>query len=196
MALVELDGCLITHEHKDHSKYAKDIIKYCPIYTSGGTLSKLELGRYAYKAVVIQAHLITEIGSFMVVPFETQHDAIEPLGFVIYSKETKENLLFATDTYYIKPRFNSLDYIMVECNYSKAILQANIDKGLIPEAMAKRLWSSHFELENVKDFLRAADLTLTKKIYLLHLSDGNSNADLFKTEIMKLTGKPVEICEA
>ncbi|WP_454055620.1 hypothetical protein [Clostridium sp. Marseille-Q7071] len=39
---------------------------------------------------------------------------------------------------------------------------------------------SHFELENVKDFLRATDLKEVKEIILIHLSDGNSNSAEFK----------------
>ena len=83
---------------------------------------------------------------------------------------------------------------MIECNYSTELLKKNITKGL-PEFVAKRLFESHFELENVKKFLEAQDLTTVKEIYLLHLSDGNSDAKLFKSEIQKLTGKLVYICD-
>ena len=48
-------------------------------------------------------------------------------------------------------------------------------------------------LENVKDILKANDLSKVNEIYLIHLSDGNSNAEQFKREIQELTGKPVYI---
>lgn len=194
--LSDLDGCLISHEHQDHSKYAKDIIKYTGIWTSAGTLSSLDLGPYDYRATVARPGETYKIGSFLVVPFETQHDAKEPLGFLVYSTATEEKLLFATDTYYIKNRFQDLNYIMIECNYASDILKANIDSGKIPKAVAKRLFESHFELENVKKFLQAQDLTTVKAIYLLHMSDGNSDAARFKKEIQELTGVPTYICDA
>lgn len=194
--LSDLAGCLISHEHRDHSKYAKEIIKYMGIWTSAGTLSELDLGPYDYRATVARPGETYKIGSFLVVPFETQHDAKEPLGFLVYSTATEEKLLFATDTYYIKNRFQDLNYIMIECNYSAEILKANIDAGKIPKAVAKRLFESHFELENVKKFLQAQDLTTVKAIYLLHMSDGNSDSARFKKEIQELTGVPTYICDA
>jgi phosphoribosyl 1,2-cyclic phosphodiesterase len=48
-------------------------------------------------------------------------------------------------------------------------------------------------LKTVKDMLRANDLSQVKEIHLLHLSDRNSSAKLFKKEIQELTGKPVYI---
>ena len=53
--------------------------------------------------------------------------------------------------------------------------------------------TSHFSLENVKDFLRANDLSRVQEVWLLHLSDGNSDAERFKKEIMEVVGRPVYI---
>jgi phosphoribosyl 1,2-cyclic phosphodiesterase len=54
---------------------------------------------------------------------------------------------------------------------------------------------SHFSLENVKEFLKANDLSRVRQIWLLHLSDGNSDAELFKQEIEKLTGKLIFVAQ-
>lgn len=194
--LSDLDGCLISHEHLDHSKYAKEIIKYTGIWASEGTLSTIDLGPYDYRATEVKAGQSYKVGAFTVVPFDVQHDATEPLGFLVYSHHLNEKILFATDTYYIKNRFKGLTHIMVECNYSKEILMKNIEAGKIPKVVAKRLFESHFELENVKKFLKAQDLSTVKEIYLLHLSDGNSNAARFRREIQELTGVPTYICDA
>jgi len=82
---------------------------------------------------------------------------------------------------------------MVECNYSMDILNENIRTGKIPAVMKKRLLQSHFSLDNVKGFLKANDLSQVKEIWLLHLSDSNSNTERFKREIQELTGKPVYV---
>jgi phosphoribosyl 1,2-cyclic phosphodiesterase len=71
------------------------------------------------------------------------------------------------------------------------ILNKNVDAGVIDKGRKKRLMRSHFSLENVKEFLLANDLTNVQEIWLLHLSDTNSDADLFKKEIQELTGKLV-----
>jgi phosphoribosyl 1,2-cyclic phosphodiesterase len=194
--LNEIDGCLITHEHKDHSGYAKEIIKYTGVYASKGTLSKTDVSPYEYRTTEIKSGKPFKINTFTIVPFETEHDAEEPLGYLIKSSATDKKLLFATDTYYIKNQFKGLNIIAVECNYASDILKANVDAGRIPKVVARRLFESHFELENVKKFLMAQDLSTVEAIYLLHLSDGNSDAKRFKKEIMELTGKIVYVCES
>lgn len=192
--LTELNGCLITHEHKDHSSSAEKLLRYCHIFASKGTLEELSIESYKYKQHEIKHNQALRIGTFAVIGFNVQHDAKEPLGYLIYSEATKEKLLFATDTFYIQSKFAKLNYIMIECNYAKEILKRNIDGGKIPKVVANRLFSSHFELENVKEFLKANDLSQVKAIYLMHLSDGNSDEIRFKHEIMALTGKPVIVC--
>jgi len=67
------------------------------------------------------------------------------------------------------------------------------EAGLVPPALKKRILKSHFSLENVKEFLKANDLSRVQEIWLLHLSDGNSDAERFKREIQELTGKMVFI---
>jgi phosphoribosyl 1,2-cyclic phosphodiesterase len=181
-----IDGCILTHEHGDHSKASNEIMNLgIDLYTSKGTAE--ELGLKHHRLNIVKSLDILELKGFKIIPFETQHDANESLGYLIQEKVTGEILLFATDTYYLKQTFPGLNYIMVECNYIKDILRENIDKGLIPKAMYKRLLNSHFELDNVKEFLRANDLSNTAKIVLLHLSDGNSDARRMVQEIEDLT---------
>jgi len=184
--LKNIDGCLLTHSHGDHSKSAKEIMNLgIDLYTSNGTAK--ELGLKHHRLNRISSLKIFELETFKIMSFDTQHDAAEPFGYLIEEKATGETLLFATDTFYLKYQFPGLNYIMVECNYIKGILRENIDRGLIPKAMYKRLLNSHFELENVKEFLVANDLSNTTKIILLHLSDGNSDAKRMVGEIEELT---------
>jgi len=188
--LTEIDGCLVTHEHKDHCKAVKDIIRAgIDVYMSAGT--KQAIGVDGHRIKVVKALEQFRIGTFTILPFDTQHDAAEPLGYLVYSNKTKEKLLFATDTYYIRYKFQGLTHIMVECNYASDILQSNIQEGLVPEGLKNRLLQSHFSLEHVKEFLRVNDLSNVQEIWLIHLSDGNSDAKRFKKEIQELTGRMV-----
>ena len=190
-----LAGCLLSHGHSDHSRAVKDLMKFgVDIYLSQGTADEISgLGPWRHRINIIKAKQQFRLGTWTVLPFETQHDAAEPLGFLLQSNATGERLLYATDTYYIRYRFPRLHYIMVECNYAMDILEDNVQRGLVPEVLRRRLLTSHFSLENVKEFLRANDLSKVQEIHLLHLSDGNSDAERFKREIMELTGKPVYI---
>lgn len=189
----DIQGCLVTHEHKDHCKAIMDLIKASTnIYVSAGTKESLQLDDN-HRLKTVKAMQQFDIGSWLILPFDTVHDAKEPLGYLLYSQETKEKLLFATDTYYIKYRFTGLTHIMVECNYSMENLNGNIYDGIVDEKRKARLLKSHFELNNCIGFLKANDLSKVKEIYLLHLSNDNGDAENFKNKVMAATGLPVYI---
>jgi phosphoribosyl 1,2-cyclic phosphodiesterase len=184
-------GCLVTHEHKDHSKSVNDVAKAgIDVYMSGGT--KKATGSTGHRIKVVEPKKQFKIGTWSILPFEVEHDVSEPLGFLLVN-EAGEKLLFATDTYYIRYKFKGLTHIMIETNYSKEILDENIASGRVPQIMKKRLIRSHFSLENVKEFFKANDLSKVEEVWLIHLSDNNSDEERFKREIQSLTGKVVYI---
>ena len=188
----ELGACLITHEHQDHCKAVEDMLKAgVDCYASLGTLNALGLsGRHRVKGIL--PHEAYSIGSWRLRPFEVEHDAAEPLGFLL-ANTAGEKLLYVTDSYYCRYKFGGLTHIMIECNHSYEILNYNVAAGLLPQEMKNRLIHSHFALENVKEFLKANDLSKVQEIYLIHMSAGNSDGKKFKREIMELTGKPCYI---
>ena len=189
--MTQISGCLISHEHGDHVKSIKDVLKAgINCYMSSGTAGAINVSHHRIK--LVEAGKPFKIGTFQIMAFDVQHDVAQPYGFLIMNKEG-EKLLFATDTYYIKYKFPGLTHILVECNYSEKILKENIENGSVPKVMEKRLLQSHFSLENVKDFLKANDLSKVQEIWLLHLSSSNSDEKWFKEEIMRLTGKVVYI---
>jgi phosphoribosyl 1,2-cyclic phosphodiesterase len=187
----EIAACLVSHEHQDHAKAVKDMLKAgIDCYMSEGT--RVALGVSGHRIQIARAKEQFVVGTWTVLPFDTVHDAAEPLGFLLASS-TGGKLLYATDTAYLRYRFRGLTHIMVEANYSMDILRANVETGTVPVELKNRLIKSHFSLENVKDFFRANDLSRVQEIWLLHLSDNNSDAERFKREIMELTGKLVHI---
>ncbi|MFS7000469.1 MBL fold metallo-hydrolase [Carnobacterium maltaromaticum] len=188
-----IDGCLITHEHGDHSKYANELLKTTSIdiFTSIGTQEALKLP--SYRVHCLEPLKQKQIGNWSIIPFPTEHDAVEPFGYLIHSSKTKEKLLFATDTYYIRYKFKGITHLMIECNYALDILNENVKNGRIGAYLKNRVLKSHFSLENVKEFIKATDLSELKEVWLLHLSDSNSNAERFKKEIQVITGTPVYI---
>jgi len=189
----DLSGVLITHSHGDHSKAAKDLAKAgINIYTSKGTIDACKLAGHRIKPVKA-LHELT-IGTFKVLPFDVQHDAPEPLGFLLHSTATGEKLLYFTDTYYIKYKFQGLTHIMGECNYSMEQVEKSIAAGYIPQELARRLIKSHMSLEHFLDLLKANDLSQVQQIYLLHMSSNNSNAERFKRAVQELTGTEVYVC--
>lgn len=191
-------GVLVSHEHGDHSKSIKDMLSNgINVFTSLGTAIAITKDCRAiethHRLNFIKSERQFKVGGFTILPFEVEHDASEPLGFLISHEDTGK-ILFVTDTYYIQYKFSGLKHILIECNYSKEILERNLDEGLNPSRV-KRLLTSHFSLENLKGFLKETDLSQCEDITLIHLSDGNSNAAQFKKEIERLTGKTVYIAD-
>lgn len=186
-----IKGCLITHEHKDHCSGLQDVLKAgINTYLSPGTKDSIGIQHHRLNAVENKKQFT--IGTWTVLPFDVQHDVSEPFGFLLVNT-AGDKLLFATDTYYIKYRFQGLTHLMVECNYSQKILEENILSGRTPKILKKRLMQSHFSLENMKEFLKANDLSKIEEIWLLHLSDSNSNEKQFRKEVAELTGKMIYI---
>lgn len=182
-----IKAVLVTHEHADHSKYASNFASYgVDVYASQGTFEKQNLKGHRFK--IIKALQQFEIENFIILPFDTEHDAKEPLGFLIQHKITGEKLLYATDTYYIKYRFNKLNYLLLECNYIQGKAKENVRNGIINKARYTRLLESHFSLENLIKFLKSNDLSSVKHIILCHLSDTNSDSKLMQNKIYETTG--------
>ena len=190
--LSDVIGCLVSHSHKDHSKSIKEFIKYAiDIYTSSDVINNsIVNSNYLHEISPLEQFNIKD---FTILPFDAEHD-VPNLGFLIQHKDMGK-LLFITDSYYCKYKFPGLNHIMIECNYSENILDENVENGLIHPVLANRLLKSHFSLENVKEFLKANDLSKVRDITLIHLSSTNSDYNLFKKEIERLTGLPVYIAE-
>lgn len=178
-------GCLLTHEHGDHAKYVRDYSQLMPVYTSRGTAESLGQTRLHTLDPLKTVHL----GGFAVRPIPAQHDAAEPFAYIIDHHEMGR-LLFATDTYYLRYRIPHLNHLMVECNYSLPILNANIEAGLVPAALKERTLNSHMSLEHLREMLAANDLMHVAQIVLIHLSARNADKSAFCREIIAATGKP------
>lgn len=188
--LSEIAACFVSHEHQDHCKAVKDIMKAgIDCYMSAGTADALGVSGHRVKAVKSREQF--RIGTWTVLPFDTVHDAAEPLGFLLSSG--KEKMLFATDTAYLKYKFRGLTHIMIEANYQREILENSVEEGLVPVVVRKRIRRSHFDLNHLKEFFRANDLSKLQEVWLLHLSDGNADEEQFKREIQEIVGKPVYI---
>jgi phosphoribosyl 1,2-cyclic phosphodiesterase len=192
----EIHGCLISHSHADHSRAAAELARLgFEVYASEGTLTALNIESFYYTHSVWSRETGEQfqIRSWNILAFPVEHDASEPLGFLLQTGS--ERLLYATDTAYIRYRFEGLTHLMLECNYSLDLIKDNVAAGETERVVKRRVIKSHMSLETVKSLLIANDLSKVVAVYLLHLSSANSSAENFKVEIQKLIGKPVYIAQ-
>ena len=180
-------GCLISHEHKDHCKAVKDVLgNGISVYATEKTREKSCDPCFGF--YTIEKNKIHVIRSFKVIPFSVQHDAVDPVGFLIHHPECGV-VLFATDTYYLKQTFTGLNNIIIEANYCEDILNQLEEQGKANTYVSDRVRQSHMSIQQTINTLNANDLTAVNNIVLIHLSDGNSDEKRFKSMVEKATGK-------
>lgn len=197
----KVQGVLVTHEHGDHAGHLGEVLGYgLPVFASNGTIAGAQkFNRTDYQPVALEGsresgYQRLQIGGFTVIPFPTEHDANEPVGFYIWHEETG-GILFATDTYYLKNRFAGLSNILIECNYSQEKLEANLIDGKIDAARYRRVRESHLSYTTCLETLQANDLSKVYNIVLIHTSRDNGNALTFREGIAKATGKTVSVAK-
>lgn len=184
-------GCIVTHEHGDHFKYHRQYTEAgIDIYASAGTLD----GIYGHRYKIVKYMEAYQVGDFMIRPFAIQHDAAQPVGYII-SHEESGNVLFLTDTQFSRYRFQGLNNIILEANYCEGILNQRVWSGSIEPFIANRIRNSHMSIQTCSELLQANDLAAVNNIVLIHLSDGNSDAKKFKAQIERETGKAVTIAD-
>ena len=191
--LSRVAGALLTHEHGDHSCAVRDFISAgINIYCSEGTRSCIVAPGHRVKAV--EPNKVFQVGEFSVYPFDVQHDAKQPFGFLIKHPECG-SVLFITDSYYVKYKFSGLTHVLIEANYCEEIVYERMLAGTINKHVKDRVIQSHMSLQTCKKLLSDNDLRGVANIVLLHLSDGNSDAKKFLREVKEQTGKKVFIAE-
>ena len=181
--LSNIEGCFCTHFHADHCKGINEItLSGIPTYTSQETID--HTGCDSRVTTAIRNHDLINLDTFQVYVFDTLHDCPGSVAFVVLDKSSKEYLLFVTDSKCVVPRFKqAFSIICLEASYCGETLARKVEAGTIPEALAKRLLTSHQEINTAKEYLRnSCNLSKCHQLHLLHLSSTNTNKDIVRKE--------------
>lgn len=194
-----IDFCLVTHEHMDHAKAVKDLLKSgTDCYMTKGTAEALGITGHRlkiFKNWAVTKYKTTYVRNILIQPLRTIHDAKEPVMYYIEDIKTKESLLFVTDTAFMAYKIpEDINVLMIECNYVKKLIDERVDESEINVSLRNRIVKNHMSLETVLEALEDVKMTRLKKVYVLHLSDGNSDEKLIRDSIDKKLGVPVEVC--
>lgn len=187
-----LDGCIVSHEHKDHSQCVEKILASgVPVYLSQGTARALELPEKLLDlATEMESGKQFTIGSLDILPFSTFHDAQEPLGFVMQSRVDGDILAFATDTVNLPYNFPGVSLLAVEANFQQDILDRC---ERMPEKTRHRVSNTHMEIDKLCECLRRMDLSRCREIYLLHLSAATSHEGHFINKVARVVPRHVKV---
>ena len=182
-----IDGCLVTHRHGDHAAAIPKLLQRGMTVYSNADVAGIYPGVQS-----VEARKEFHVGTLRILPFEAEHD-VPCYGYQITSEETGEKLVYITDSAYVRYTFTGLTHIMVEANYDEDIMLGNVRDEKIPFSLAERVAGTHMSIDTLIDLLRANDMTKVRQIYLLHLSDNNSDAEVFKKMVQQETGAEVYI---
>ena len=192
-AVGRISACLVTHEHGDHAKSVGKLLFYgIDVYMSAGTALMCGFSENVHVETV-EALKPFRVGTFRVVPFDVEHDAAEPLGYLVDSEVTGERLLYFTDTAFVRYLFPGVTHIIGECNHSQELIERNAAAGTLSPELAARVVKNHMSLERFLDYVEKMDRAKLRQIFLIHASDSNANDALFLTKVREATGVEVEM---
>lgn len=183
-----IHGCLISHRHLDHLKYANEFMKAgIDIYTGDDN------NLIGHRFIKIKEKEQRQIGPFRVKSFPLVHD-VQTFGYLIEHEESGK-VCFITDTKYCRYTFPGLNNIIIEANYCEQIMMERFLNGTLNAVVRARTMESHQSIQEAHNFLSANDLSKVNKIVLVHLSSGNADPESFLKRTIEHTGKPVHIAK-
>ena len=182
-----IDACLVTHRHGDHAAAIPKLIQRgITVYSNADVAARY---KGVQELIALREHTI---GTFRILPFMAEHD-VPCYGYQVTSTVTGEKLVYITDSAYVRYTFTGLTHIMIEANYDEDIMLGNVRDEKVPLSLAERVAQTHMSIETLLELLRANDMSKVRQIYLLHLSDGNSDAEDFRRQVQQETGAEVYI---
>ena len=182
----ELTGVVVTHEHSDHIKGIKMLVKYhkTPIMAPEGVACALGTAVPEAQHCIcgFKAGTVLTLGELNAQSFPTMHDTPESVGYRF--EDGRTTFVFATDTGSITQAVYDAalgaDMAVIEANHDIGMLKS----GPYPYFLKQRILSARGHLSNDDCGHFAARLVSsgTRKIVLAHLSRDNNTPGLaYKT---------------
>jgi phosphoribosyl 1,2-cyclic phosphodiesterase len=203
IALEQLDGILITHEHSDHCNGLPQMLGLwkTPLYVTEQTLDALKralpdrLEKRLRGVETVHAGQHFTIGDIDVHAFAIPHDAADPVGFTFRANGAK--MAIVTDLGYmpelVKVHLRDADCLVLESNHDLEMLKV----GPYPWVVKQRVLSRTGHLSNhaVSEYLADPEGFDGRARYLVlaHISQENNNPDVVKISAEQALGsRPAE----
>lgn len=169
-------GVLVTHNHKDHSRYISEYVKYFKVFGN-----ELVAGLHD-KVSEVHAMKRYRVGNFLFIPLKVPHGDCECYAYIIHH-EAIGYMLFCTDAERfpynrIEPKPEN---IVIECNYVQDVVLDRLSTG----EEVRSNYGSHMELNDCIDAVTRLWSERLRNVVLIHRSKGNFVADTAKNEFMR-----------
>ena len=178
----QLSGVLITHEHSDHISGLDVLCRQmgADLYTAEGTARQICYRRAGMEGrfQVFEPGERFAVGSLVIHPFATSHDAACPVGYSIEGGGRR--LCLCTDTGYVTPEAAEAaagcHLLICESNHDVDMLRA----GPYPPYLKERILGDRGHLSNEAGAALAAGAVRggARRVVLAHLSQENNTPAL------------------
>lgn len=178
----DLDAVLVSHEHSDHIKGLKVLLKKqkkpTAVYLTERTSGELEWPDPSPAIETFEAGAQLTIGDLEIDTFTIPHDAIDPVGFCFKSGGFK--IAHATDLGYmtesIKHRIKGADMLVLESNHDLDMLKVGPYPWFVKQRVMSRV--GHLSNEAVSEYLASEFDVSTRILVLAHLSGNNNHPEV------------------
>jgi phosphoribosyl 1,2-cyclic phosphodiesterase len=189
MEVEKIDAIFITHEHGDHVRGLKTFLKQqsVPLYTTAATAHVLKETGIVGSWKTFEAGQHFSLGDLQIESFAIQHDAVDPVGFVIRSQQKNFGLLSDAGhvTRSVIEHLKGMHGLFLEANYDDDLLAADTKR---PWSIKQRISSRHGHLSNKQaaELLESIGHEHLQHVVLGHLS-GDCNESALATKMIQNT---------
>ena len=184
----DINHILITHEHEDHMRAIKMIIKKekIQISCSYGTAKKIGI---VDEVNIINPGDILVDNDLQVEVVPVPHDAREPCHYVFKKDTLKIGIItdFGSLTPKIIESYSNLNYLVVEANHDANLLM----KSSYPTSLKNRIFGKlgHANNDLTFDLISQIKKDKLKKIIFCHLSKQNNQKEIIKHTVKEYFDK-------
>lgn len=187
----QINGVLITHEHSDHIKGLKMILKkqLIPVYMTENTFMQIKekiREEDVHKIIIIESEMEMMLGDIKVRSFDISHDAIDPKGYNFYYSDKK--LSIVTDigimSEAVIENLQESNFLVIESNHDVNMVL----HGSYPYYLKRRILSENGHLSNddaAKTIHNVFQSGHLKNVVLAHLSKENNVPELAHLTVKK-----------
>ncbi len=186
-----LTGIAITHEHGDHVNGLRTLAKKhkAPVYVTPETSARLQekVGPIPDQ-VHFEAGDIFSIGEFELQSFSVEHDAVDPVSFVVQHGGCR--LGMATDlghvTGLVRERLSGSHALVLESNYCPEMIErSSYPIEIVQRIKSKRGHLSNHDMNKLLHHLLHDDLQLVVAIHVSQENNTEAKARAMATQVLR-----------
>lgn len=201
IALSNIVGVFITHDHVDHAKSAGTLgeIHHIPIYATElihvGIAHNCLISEKIYTSKrIIEKDVPFHLFDFTITAFDVPHDGNDNVGYLV-SFGTGQ-VVFATDLGHIPDSaadyLRRADYLILEANYDSEMLKTGRYHYLLKKRISGK--KGHLCNDQTADFLAENYASHLKHVFLCHLSKENNRSELaYETVEARLASENITV---